>query len=266
MILVNRNNFSLKTMHKDSDSDSHPKNTFYADLRICFVLNGFALWEIEEETYPVEKNDVIFLNIGQKRRLCSFGKEGFDLCILNLNRNAFSNIHHFMFFRECVKRGKCVDKNNTFIDLLKEIQEEWVTDSPFRYELASAKLTEFFIKSERRANYVFTPVTRREKEILEQMNEIDANITKGVGLREVSRKAGMTESTFSRHFLSLNGISFQQYVLAKKLQYALQLMKKGEMKMIDIAFESGFNSISGFYDAFRKRFGTTPGQLSSSDF
>lgn len=262
MIIVSKNNFSVRLMQKNHDSSSAPKSTFYADFRICLALEGEAVWEIEDRSYLIGPGDIVFLNIGQKRHFTSFGKNGFKLCAFTLARNAFSKPHHFMFFLDRVKKQANVIKSGALSALLKEAYDEWKAESPFKYELASAKLTEFFVKAEREANYSFDPVTPNDREMLQIMDYIDANISNQISLRSAAQKAGMSESTFSRRFSEWNGVSFKQYLIEKKIQRAILLLQTTDLKMIDIALESGFDSVSGFYDAFKKKTGTTPSKFS----
>lgn len=265
MILLNKNNFSVHTLRKSSTSPSTPKNAFHPHFRICLVLEGEAVWEIEDRTYVIGPGDIIFLNIGQRRHFTSFGKNGFKLCFFTLTRNAFSEPHHFMFFLERVTNQENLIKSCPLSLLLKEIYDDWQVKAPFQYALASAKLTEFFIKAERAENYSFAPVSQKDFQMLELMDYIDANISKGIDLCSAAKKAGMTESAFSRRFSAMNGISFKQYVIEKKIQHAITLLKTTDAKMIDIALDSGFDSISGFYDAFKKKTGTTPNKFSDSE-
>jgi AraC-like DNA-binding protein len=262
MIIVNKSNFSVCTVQKLHKSVSAPKNTFYTDFKICLALEGEAVWEIEERSCLIQPGDIVFLKMGQKRHFTSFGTQGFKLCVFTLTRNAFSGLHHFMFFQQCIKWQENVIKKNDLSPLLKEIYEDWKTEFPFRYELASAKLTEFFVKAERAVNKPLASVTQRDREMLELMDYIDSNIAKGISLSAVARKAGMTESSFSRCFSATNGISFKKYVVEKKIQRAIWLLQTTNHKIIDIALDSGFDSISGFYDAFKKRTGTTPSKFS----
>ena len=262
MIVVNKSNFSVHTVRKRHGSVSAPKNTFYGDFKVCLALEGEAIWEIEERSYLIQAGDIVFLKMGQKRHFTSFGKQGFKLCAFTLTRNAFLSLHHFMFFLECIKRQENVLKNCALSPLLKEIYEEWNAEASFSYELASAKLTEFFIKAERAAGNPVVPLTQGEREMLELMDYIDSNVATGISLSAAAKKAGMTESSFSRRFFLINGISFKKYVVEKKIQRAIRLLQTTNQKIIDIALDSGFDSISGFYDAFKKQTGTTPGKFS----
>ena len=132
MIIVNKNNFSVFTVQKLHTSSSSPKSTSYADFRICLVLDGEAVWEIEEQSHLIRAGDIVFLKIGQKRHFTSFGKQGFKLCVFTLTRNAFSGLHHFIFFLECIKQQRNVLKKSDLFPLLEEIYEEWKTFLVFR--------------------------------------------------------------------------------------------------------------------------------------
>ena len=261
MMQTDKNTFSTYVVEKNFGEASAPKTTFYADFKICLVLKGEAVWEIEDKAFSVAAGDIIFLNLGQKRKFTSFGREGFRLCALVLGRNAFDSAAHFDFFLERVKNGQNLIRNEALFNLLKEVYEESKSGEPFVYDLISAKLTEFFIKAERSLGYSFRPLTSSDTKMLDVMNFIDANITEGVSLSLAAEKAGMSESGFSRRFLKVNGISFKQYLMEKKTQHAIRLMNTKNLKMIDVALESGFDSVSGFYDAFKKITGTTPKNL-----
>ena len=266
MILVNKNNFTVHTVSKQQNSPSSPKSIFYAVFKVCLVLEGEAVWEIGEGSHRVRPGDIVFLSMGQKRQFTAFGKYGFRLCAFTLTRNAFAGVHHFLFFQEHARKPDPVIRNSFLFSVLMEVYEGWKQGTPLRYELASAKLTEFFIKAEQAENYAFQPVSDAHRQMLEILDDIDANLINGVSLSSAAKKAGMTESTFSRRFSAINGISFKQYVVEKKIQRAIRLLQTTNAKMIDIALDSGFDSISGFYAAFKKITGTTPSNFCEPDF
>lgn len=260
MIVTNKDSFSVRLMQKEKNALTAPKDTYYAEYRICLALAGEANWEIEDRTYRIQPGDIVFLNIGQRRQFTAFGEEGFQLCIFTLNRSAFSELHYFTFFLDRVKRQQNLFKNSPLSPILLEAFEEWNENRPHYRELISAKLTEFFIKAEREAGYS-APLDKNGLDLLLQMDGIDKDIEAGLRLREIAQKAGLSESAFSRRFSAVNGVSFKQYSIEKKLQRAILLLKTTDLKMIDIAAESGFESISGFYGAFKKKTGTTPNQF-----
>ena len=258
MVLVNKSNFSVRLTRKKPADSVSPKSTYYPDFKICLVLEGEAVWEIEDRSYRVKQGDIIFLNIGQKRCFTAFGENGVQLCSFVMKRNAFSELQHFLFFLERVKNNENLMENNELSGILQEIYKEWCAHQPQTYELISAKLTEFFIKAERATGFVPKAEMHSAQFLLEAIDYIDAHITDGIDLCTISRRTGVSESTFSRRFAQMNGISFKQYVLEKKIDHAVRLLQTTDLKMIDLAYESGFDSVSGFYSAFKKITGTTP--------
>lgn len=260
MIILNKNNFTVTTLQKGPHSPSAPKGS-HADFRVFLILDGDAVWEIDDRRYEICAGDVIMLNFRQKRHFTAFGENGFHLCALCFERNAFVNLHHFSFFLECVKDQRYVFKNSPFFHILLEIYEEMQGTHPLRYELASIKLTEFFIKLEKELCYDFRPHAGIDYEMLDILDFIDTHITSDISLSRLAAKTGLTESSFSRRFSRLNGISFKQYVITRKIARAVILLQNTNMKMVDIALECGFDSISGFYDAFKKQTGTTPSKF-----
>lgn len=265
MIIVNKNNFTLQTMEKRHDSASAPKSTFYPDFKVCLALAGEAVWEIEDRSYRIQPGDIVFLNIGQQRRFTEFGENGFHLAVFTLKRNAFQNMHHFLFLLDRVKDHKNVIRERALASLLQELYDEWAAGGAFSYELASAKLTEFFIKAERALAYTLSPAGKHDPKMLALMDYIDANIAEGISLASVAKKAGMTQSAFSRRFSAANGISFKEYLVERKIERAIFLLGNTNRKIIDIALDCGFDSVSGFYSAFKKQTGTTPGDFLQSD-
>jgi AraC-like DNA-binding protein len=64
----------------------------------------------------------------------------------------------------------------------------------------------------------------------------------------------------NRHFSK----TFSELVLAYRLKRAAQLLLAQDSKLYTveaIAFESGFNTLSAFYAAFKRHYHTTPAQF-----
>jgi transcriptional regulator GlxA family with amidase domain len=68
---------------------------------------------------------------------------------------------------------------------------------------------------------------------------------------------------YVQDLLQETGLSFSERVLELRLLKARRMLadsRHDRMKVSDIAFASGFGSISHFNQCFRRRFGTTPRQ------
>ena len=261
MMNVSKKTFSATKMEKRPDNEFIHEAVAYADLRICIPLHGDADWQINERMHPVAAGDIILLSNRQKRRFTSVGEDGFTLGVITLDRHAFANTNHFSFFLTCIKEHNGVLRDASLADILLEIYKEGKENVPVNYELISAKLTEFFIKAERLLAFEEKNAIKIDKNMMKVLDHIDEHITEKISLSDVSKLAGFTESSFSRWFAKLNGISFKKYVMSKKIEHAIFLLETTDLKVIDVAFECGFDSMSGFYDTFRKVTGTTPNKF-----
>lgn len=84
---------------------------------------------------------------------------------------------------------------------------------------------------------------------------------KDLRLKEIARQCGMSEGHLSRLFHAETGMTFSAYVARFRAEHARSLLCDKGKTITEIAFESGFQSISQFQRVFRAVFGTSPGQM-----
>lgn len=78
------------------------------------------------------------------------------------------------------------------------------------------------------------------------------------------QERGIDPTTARRYFQRHYGMTFQAFTRARRLSGALHLIREGES--IDKAvFESGYESHSGFREAFARTFGSAPGRGRASE-
>ncbi len=78
------------------------------------------------------------------------------------------------------------------------------------------------------------------------------------------RTFGIEPERARRYFLQRFGMTFQAYCRARRLGEAFQEIRAGA-SVDDAVFESGYESHSGFREAFARYFGKAPGQSRSDD-
>ncbi len=93
--------------------------------------------------------------------------------------------------------------------------------------------------------------------IQSSIDYIEANLKSQLSAAELAGRAGFSLFHYCRVFAAETGLPVMQYVLRRRLLYAIYEMKNGG-KRIDIILEYGFDSYSGYYRAFRREFGCTP--------
>lgn len=73
-------------------------------------------------------------------------------------------------------------------------------------------------------------------------------------------RAGLSERTAARHFLSEFGMSFGAWRRQLRLQTALARLG-ADVSVTETAFDVGYKDVSSFITAFRTEYGTSPGQM-----
>ena len=79
-------------------------------------------------------------------------------------------------------------------------------------------------------------------------------------LQQVAKACGYTRNQLSYLFNQVLGQSFYRYVNQARLRHVLAAMDAAEVpvKVEEMAFSAGFNSISAFYSCFRQHTGQSP--------
>ncbi|HEX2947475.1 MAG TPA: AraC family transcriptional regulator [Clostridia bacterium] len=93
--------------------------------------------------------------------------------------------------------------------------------------------------------------------IQKTIDYIDENIQDEISVDALARVAGFSTYHYYRVFNSFVGLSVMEYVLRRKLQFALFELNNGK-KIIDIAMNYGFETHAGFTKAFKRCFGYPP--------
>ena len=87
---------------------------------------------------------------------------------------------------------------------------------------------------------------------------IDSNFREPITLEKAANLAGLSKGAFSAVFRKKIGVTFQDYIIKKRLNWASTLLKSTELNITEIAYNSGFRSHSHFSSMFKKVFGISP--------
>jgi len=88
--------------------------------------------------------------------------------------------------------------------------------------------------------------------------------TEPLTLDEAVQRSAMSRATFCRQFSRHTGKTFIAFVTDARLAYVHQLLTQTQRSVTDIAFASGFGSLTRFNAAFRGKFDRAPRELRSS--
>lgn len=88
---------------------------------------------------------------------------------------------------------------------------------------------------------------------------IDRNIENVLRIDDLAAQVGLSRYHFLRCFKRATGSSPLQYVLARRVEHARQLLAQSEESIAAVAYAAGFSSQSHLNAMFKRHFGITPG-------
>jgi len=77
---------------------------------------------------------------------------------------------------------------------------------------------------------------------------------------ELARFCGCSQRHFSRLFHETSGVCIRERQIQLRLEQAGQLLRESNVKIIEVAMDSGYRHLGLFNTMFKKRFGMTPGE------
>lgn len=90
------------------------------------------------------------------------------------------------------------------------------------------------------------------------------NHTKDIKLSDIGKLLGYDYHYVSRYFHLVFKMSFSEFLTLYRLETAVNLMEQSNKKIVEIAFESGFQSVRSFNDCFKSHFKMSPTEYKKS--
>jgi AraC-like DNA-binding protein len=90
---------------------------------------------------------------------------------------------------------------------------------------------------------------------------IDAHFMEQVTVPAMAEMAGMGRSRFHEEFRRATGCTLIDYVTRVRVRASQRLLRDTDARVLQVALDCGFPSLSRFYEAFKALTGATPGQV-----
>lgn len=82
--------------------------------------------------------------------------------------------------------------------------------------------------------------------------------TSPITVADVADHVGLSQSYGMTLFRKVIGVPIKEHITRIRLSHAQMLLSGSDMKIVSIAMDSGFGSLSAFYEAFQSRAGQSP--------
>jgi AraC-like DNA-binding protein len=130
---------------------------------------------------------------------------------------------------------------------------------PMKYK-AMVHLLSFFAKQlSTLSNQLLIEQKSGEPDVVARARRFIADNKRGrITLANVAQASGSSMFHFCKLFRATTGLKFTEYVARSRVEEARDLLCDPRMRMCEVAYESGFQSLTAFHRAFQRILGQSP--------
>lgn len=252
---------SIRIWYNLEDVD-FPNHWHYA-VEIIMPIKSQYTVVTQREEIVLNPYDILFIPAGEVHSLKA-PKEGarliclFDYAAIS-NLKTFSSLTPFLSQVTVLRYDETSPVYVREYNLIHQIMMEYITQNSFFELVIYARLLSFFVALGRYKmlgdkDYAKAD-SNRQKELSKKLaiafEYIDAHYTEDVCLDDVAFVAGFSKFHFSRLFKQCSGQNLHEYLCFKRIKASEILLLKPELSITEIAFQSGFSSLSTFNRIFK---------------
>ncbi len=89
-------------------------------------------------------------------------------------------------------------------------------------------------------------------------DRIDRDFAQHLTVSELARDAGMSSAHLSRLFRGAYGEPPYRYLMTRRVERAMMLLRRGDLSVTQVCFDVGFSSLGTFSSRFRELVGLSP--------
>lgn len=223
--------------------------------------------------HVLKLNDLVILYPGDLHSLDHVNENAFiviqfPLDLLKIMSDFNSNLPVFYQYHY-IKYNPADIESDRMVCLIKELSELYFSDVFFNEVCIYSLLLEFFVKLGKYCfdakKEDFSRNSNTEYKSIKLMTEaclyISQNCTAALTLDDISQQIGLSKFHFSRLFKTYTNMTFIDFLTTERIKRAEFLISNPKTHIIDIAFDSGFSSLSSFNRAFKKIKGLSPSEF-----
>ena len=109
------------------------------------------------------------------------------------------------------------------------------------------------------------PAIPLSRHLLRVKDLIDRAYAEDLDVTALARSAAVSPAYFSRSFKAAFGETPHQYLMSRRMERAMALLRRGDASVTDVCFAVGFSSLGSFSAQFRRFVGVSPNAYRQRD-
>lgn len=248
-------------LYINTENENYPMH-WHTDIEIIMALENNYTIVIDKTKYVINPCDIMIIPSGELHEL--YAPESGKRLIMLIDYSFLSNMNGIEslsnnFYPCIIVRSDENTCHKQLADLLNKITEEYFRRDPLCQASIYSLIIRFFVIMGR--NCIRRDKThisaRRNKQrqyidkFLNVCKYINEHCTEEITVEKLASMAGFSKYHFSRLFYEFSGVTYYEYLTKRRIMYAERLLCDPNLSIVEVAMQSGFNSLSTFNRNFR---------------
>ena len=245
-------------------------------VEVLLSLCDGNLVTVNFASFELNKNDLAVVYSGELHSVRSVREDSFLIIQFPIALLAvmgeLNSILPLLSRIPCIRYDENRADSRQMLHCAEKIGRHYFQDDPFREVLVYADLLNLFTHIGRLCIQEEAGVPSsggsadeiNQKLMAEACLYIAENCMKPLSLNDVAARVGVSRSHFAHLFKNYTNMTFIDFLTIERVKLAETFFMNPRLRVTDIAFESGFSSISSFNRAFRKVKGCSPTEFRST--
>ena len=238
----------------EGDWPSIPHSHAFTEL--FYVRDGQGEFLLEDEIYPISKDDLIIVNPHINHTEISRGNPPLSYFTVGVDGLSFSfnDQKEYRIFN-------CRKKKTDLLFYFNALFQELDNQSDGYEKICMHMLNILILQLQRITDSPFELITTQHpsKECAHIKRYLDSNYGENISLDHLSAISHLNKYYLSHEFTKYYGISPMNYLSRKRIEVCKELLENTDYGISDIAHLTGFSSQSYLSQSFRKSCGITAG-------
>lgn len=258
--------------YTDADSVSVCSLHRHPEFEFIYNLAENATYQIGEEVILAQKGDLLFVWPNDLHTFIRVPDKvlfvQFKASILNGYTDILRDLP-LLYNLHLIRAEEHPAVANTVSYSIMEGFRYYASSDDYVQSVFRSRLTDLlttllhFVKQQRESVSIEAPGEASQdwslrSKIADACRYIDENFNRNLTQTEVADAYGFSHYYFSRKFKQLTSCSFPEYLSQKRVLNASLLLRDTSMPITEVAYSSGFQSISSFNQTFHDAYGMSP--------
>lgn len=229
--------------------------TLYLNSAIHFIFNlrGNIYVTLADNKFYLKKNDLVVIPVNESSQITCTEHHSMYMDI-SIQRQFLKYFNYDDLVITCTPLEMKEKKYHELIYLLQELYKVFFNKN---FDEVNKIILELLITLRSGfAKKIYDNDKRSLKKSIKQY--LQQNFTENISLETVANDLRITPQYLSSYFKSNFNQTFLKYINNLRLAKSTQLLKDNDLKIINVAFECGFNSVSTYNRLFKSKYKHTP--------